>query len=118
MAGAPARAFGLQDRKGGLNPGMDADIVIVDMEKTATLSARVLHSKGKVSAYEGLQVQGVPVMTLVRGRIVARDGEPVATASGHGRMLRPHMSAPRPCNVATSLHSLTTSMQAPFGDPF
>ena len=33
MAGAPARAFGLQDRKGGLHPGMDADIVIVDMEK-------------------------------------------------------------------------------------
>ena len=44
----------------------------------------------------------MPVMTLVRGRIVARDGEPVATAAGHGRMLRPHMPAPRPRNVATS----------------
>ena len=30
------------------------------------------NSKGKVSAYEGMQVQGMPVMTLVRGRIVAR----------------------------------------------
>jgi len=118
MAVAPARAFGLQDRKGSLLPGMDADIVIVGMEKNAILSAQVLHSKGKVSAYEGMQVQGMPVMTLVRGHIVARDGEPVAAAAGHGRMLRPHMPAPRPRNQATSLHSLTTSAKAPFGDPF
>ncbi|MGY6646817.1 MAG: hypothetical protein ACXIVD_16535 [Salinarimonas sp.] len=54
----------------------------------------------------------------MRGRIVARDGEPVAVAAGHGWMLRPHMPAPHPRNQATSLKSLTTSAQAPFGDPF
>lgn len=120
MAGAPARAFGLAGRKGSLSIGADADIVLVDMAATATLSAAALHSKGKVSAYEGRQVTGLPVLTLLRGEVVARDGKPVA-APGVGRQIRPAMPAPAPRNLATTLAALTApgaAAQAPFGDPF
>jgi hypothetical protein len=67
MAGAPARTFGLSDRKGAIAPGMDADLVVVDMDRTETLGAERLLSRGKVSVYEGWEVTGVPVMTFVRG---------------------------------------------------
>ena len=72
---APARAFGLYGRKGVIRPGADADIAIVDPERRQTLGAARLHSRGKVSAYEGMEVRGVPTMTFVRGRLVAKDGE-------------------------------------------
>jgi dihydroorotase len=67
MAGAPARSFGLSDRKGAIAPGLDADLVVVDMDREETLGADRLLSRGKVSLYEGWQVTGVPVMTFVRG---------------------------------------------------
>ena len=74
MAGAPSRAFGLAHRKGSLALGADADIVLVDMDARATLRADSLHSRGKVSAYEGRAVRGLPVLTMLRGIVVARDG--------------------------------------------
>jgi dihydroorotase len=117
MAGAPARAFGLAGRKGSLSIGADADIVVVDMAATATLGAAALHSKGKVSAYEGRKVTGLPVMTLLRGEVVARDGQPV-TSPSLGRQLRPEMPPPAPRNLATTLRVVTAAGQLPFGDPF
>lgn len=117
MAGAPARAFGLAHRKGSLSIGVDADIVLVDMEARATLSANTLHSRGKVSAYEGRSVTGLPVLTLLRGSVVARKGQPVGTP-GIGRQLRPEMQPPLPRNLETTLRAVTASDQPPFGEPF
>ena len=73
----PAKAFGLYPRKGVLAEGADADIVLVDMKKREVLSADRLHSIGNATPYEGFEITGVPVRTLVRGKTVARDGQPV-----------------------------------------
>jgi dihydroorotase len=114
MSGAPARAFGLDQRKGAIRPGHDGDLVLVDTNRVHRLTAAALHSRGKVSAYEGMEVKGAPVMTYVRGRLVAKDGD-IVGAPGWGRMVRPVMPAPRPQNVSTTMKSILVPGQTPWG---
>ncbi|MDR0358541.1 MAG: amidohydrolase family protein, partial [bacterium] len=73
----PARCWNLYPRKGTLAPGADADVTIVDMSKTGVIDEGSLHSKNKLSPWHGWKVKGMPVYTIVRGTVVARDGEPV-----------------------------------------
>jgi dihydroorotase len=82
----PAKAFGLYPHKGTLAVGADADIVLVDMEKRARITAAGLHSIGNATPFEGFEIVGMPVRTLVRGATAARDGEPVGTP-GWGRIV-------------------------------
>jgi dihydroorotase len=110
---APARAFGLYGVKGVIRPGADADLTIVDLGRAATLSADSLRSRGKVSAYEGFPVRGVPVMTLVRGRVVARDGELVGPP-GWGRMVRPAMPPAAPRHVRATMRAILQPGQEPW----
>jgi dihydroorotase-like cyclic amidohydrolase len=113
MSAAPARAFGLQ-RKGAIRPGFDADIVVVDMNRSQRLTASALHSRGKVSAYEGMAVKGGPIMTFIRGRLVAKAGE-VMGEPGWGRIVRPHMPAPHPKNLNTTMKAILVPGQSPWG---
>jgi dihydroorotase len=83
---APAKAFGLYPKKGTLVVGADADIVLVDMEKQARITAAGLHSIGNATPFEGFEIIGMPVRTLVRGSTVARDGKPIGTP-GWGRIV-------------------------------
>jgi allantoinase len=80
---APARAFGLA-RKGHLGVGADADIVLVDMAQRGVVTAAGLHSLGNVTPYEGFELHGMPVRTLVRGRTVALN-QRLVPAVGWGR---------------------------------
>ncbi|EMA46921.1 dihydroorotase [Halococcus saccharolyticus] len=81
MCTNPARTFGLSE-KGTLEPGTDADIVVFDPNDTHTISATDNASVADYSIYEGREVTGRVETTLVRGEIVADDGEIVE--SGHG----------------------------------
>ncbi len=81
---APAKAFGLYPRKGVLAIGADADVVLVDMVKRGRITAAALHSIGKCTPFEGFEIKGMPVRTLVRGETVARDGKAVGRP-GWGR---------------------------------
>ncbi len=74
---APAKAFGLYPRKGVLNAGADADIVLVDLNRRGSIRAEALHSIGNATPFENFPLLGAPVRTLVRGRTVALDGKPV-----------------------------------------
>lgn len=74
---APAKAFGLYPRKGVLQAGSDADIVLVDMNQRGTIKAEALHSIGNATPFEDFSILGAPVRTLVRGRTVALNGKPV-----------------------------------------
>ncbi len=83
----PARIFGLYPQKGAIRVGSDADAVLVAMDRETKIEAATLHSKSKISPYDGWKVKGVPAMTLVRGQVVMRDGEPVGPP--RGRLVRP-----------------------------
>src|SRR5699024_11050510 len=78
----PAKQYGVYPQKGALQVGSDADITIVDMAKRDTIKREKLHSKGKVTAYDGVHVQGMPVQTIVHGETVMKDGKIVSKPVG------------------------------------
>jgi D-hydantoinase len=84
---APARAFGLYPRKGAIMVGADADIVIVDMARRGRINAASLHSIGNATPFEGFEVHGMPVRTLLRGMTVAKDGRATGVP-GCGRQVK------------------------------
>lgn len=86
LAANPARLFGLYPRKGVLAVGSDADIVVFDPRQSRTLHNADLHQHVDYTVYEGWEVQGRPVMTMSRGRIVARGGQFVGDI-GRGRFI-------------------------------
>jgi dihydroorotase (multifunctional complex type) len=86
MAEMPARLYGLYPRKGALQIGADADIVLVDMTKQRMLRDEDVISKAGWTPYAGRRVRGVPVATFVRGHQVAADGRPTGEP-GWGRWL-------------------------------
>jgi dihydropyrimidinase len=83
-----ARIFRLEG-KGAVLPGCDADLVVWDPAVRRSLSAATHHSAVDHSIYEGMPVAGRARFTLVRGRVVATEGKPVAEA-GWGRFARRH----------------------------
>lgn len=69
-----AKLFNLYPRKGCIAVGSDADFTIVDMEMESVIKSENLHSKTKVTMYDGLKVKGMPVYTIIRGNVVMKDG--------------------------------------------
>jgi dihydroorotase len=106
---APARAFGLFPSKGTLTPGADADIAIVDLARTETITAAALHSRGRITPFEGMEVRGVPVYTLVRGRFVMRNRVLVEDSLGWGQPVTriQRMPAPHPRNTDQTTAAIT-----------
>jgi dihydropyrimidinase len=82
MSTNPARTFGFT-RKGTLDIGTDADLVVFDPDKEYTITASDNVSEADFSIYEGRTVTGAVEKTFVRGTLVADDGDIVATP-GHG----------------------------------
>jgi dihydroorotase len=54
---------------------MDADFVIIDIKKEYVINPDDFKTKAKYSPFEGFNVKGMPVMTIVRGNIVMDEGE-------------------------------------------
>ncbi|HUP56040.1 MAG TPA: amidohydrolase family protein [Bdellovibrionota bacterium] len=74
----PARYFGVGDRKGKIEPGYDADLVVIDPDREAELGLGRMRGRSDYSIWEGKKVRGLPVMTFLRGKLVAENGEIVA----------------------------------------
>jgi allantoinase len=83
----PARLFGLYPQKGKIQPGADADLAVVDLDKEWTLTVDQLFNKNKFSAYVGSTFKGKVIRTIVRGRTVYQDGE-IKVQPGYGKLLR------------------------------
>lgn len=79
---APARRFGLYPRKGTLDPGSDADLVIVNPHRPYVVRAVAGHSKHPVSPWEGEQLPMSVETTVVRGQVVVADGKLEITGAG------------------------------------
>lgn len=82
----PAKIFHLYPRKGVLQLGSDADIVIIDPEKKTVISADKLHYKVGWTPYEGMKLKGYPILTMVRGKVIASHGE-IDERPGHGKFI-------------------------------
>ena len=72
--------------KGAISIGMDADIALWDPEKTAKIAQADLHHGSDYTPYEGIEIKGWPVSTMLRGEFVVRDGIYVGT-KGRGQHL-------------------------------
>ncbi|MFD2181876.1 dihydroorotase [Rhodoplanes azumiensis] len=79
----PARRFGLAPRKGTLQVGADADLVLVDLD----LEKTVTHQGKGHCIYEGMRLKGWPVATIVAGAVVAENGAYDDTAARPARCL-------------------------------
>lgn len=88
----PARAMGLWGRKGAIEPGFDADIAIIDLDRDYSLNQGDLLSDAGYSIYEGWAMKGKVTDTFVRGVPVYRDGAVVGASEGHGRYMRRSLS--------------------------
>jgi allantoinase len=86
LAGFPARRFGLV-KKGRLEPGADADLVLVDSAASYVLREEHLHQRHAISPFLGRTLHAQVVRTFVRGRTVFADGQPVGEPAG--RLLTP-----------------------------
>ncbi|MCC9604087.1 dihydroorotase [Stieleria sp. JC731] len=69
MSDAPARVWGMIG-KGRIAEGYDADIVLVDMDRSRTIKDAEQHTKSKWSPWDGVSLQGLPVATYVGGHCV------------------------------------------------
>lgn len=81
----PARVFGLYPRKGSIEPGADADLVLVDPEIEIEFRDENALSKCGWTPYHGERAHGVPIHTMVRGRFVYRNRD-VVGEPGWGRL--------------------------------
>jgi dihydropyrimidinase len=82
----PARIFGLFPRKGTIQKGSDADLVIFDPTRPTKITAQQPYIKVDYSMFEGRDCLGAPEIVMQRGEIIAQDGEIIAKA-GQGRYL-------------------------------
>jgi len=74
----PSRRFGFYPRKGSLEPGTDADLVLVNLDD----EREVVHDGHGTCIYEGMKLRGWPELTISSGRVVFDDG--VVDEGAHG----------------------------------
>ena len=81
-----AKIMGLYPRKGVIAPGSDADIVLIDPNIKKTLATGDFHITD-YSIWDGFEIEGWPTTTILRGKVVAENGQLHATLGG-GQFLR------------------------------
>jgi dihydropyrimidinase len=86
LAENPARIFGLYPRKGTIQVGSDADLLLLDPTPHRTIRAGEHFSKTGYTLFEGWEVHGKPWMTLLRGRVLLNQGK-LDQQPGYGQFL-------------------------------
>ena len=82
-----AQLFGLYPRKGAIQLGSDADLVVYDPGYRGKFSKEASHSRVDYNAYEGWEQKGRAAVVTVRGKVQAREGEFVGDI-GRGQFLK------------------------------
>jgi dihydroorotase-like cyclic amidohydrolase len=86
LSAKPAELFGIADRKGGIQLGLDGDLTIVDLASTTTPTAERMVGVAGWTPYEGMELRGRVAATIVRGVVVASGRRP-ARDPGFGRFV-------------------------------
>lgn len=83
----PAKMYGMYPQKGTLQPGSDADLVIIDPSVKHTFTASDIKGASDYTCYEGMELTGDIELVMQRGNIIVRDREFLGKRGG-GRYLR------------------------------
>ena len=78
----PARAFGMYPRKGALDLGSDADVVVWDPRAEAVLTAADMNMLAGYSPWEGMELHGLPKAVFLRGVLSAENGKVINSNGG------------------------------------
>ena len=81
-----AKLFGLFPRKGTIQVGSDADLVVYDPNYRGKICAKTHQMNLDYNSFEGFEIEGRPHVVTVRGKVAARDGKFVGEF-GRGRYL-------------------------------
>ncbi|MEM7025327.1 MAG: dihydropyrimidinase [Pseudomonadota bacterium] len=93
-----AKILNIYPQKGAIEVGADADLIVLDPAATKTISAKTHHMNLDVNVFEGMEMTGLPVVTISQGKVVWKDGQ-LDVERGAGRCIaRP---ARHPVHVAT-----------------
>jgi dihydropyrimidinase len=88
-----ARIFNLYPRKGAIEVGADADLVVWDANAKRTISAKTHHQNVDFNVFEGRTVQGIASQTIAAGKLVWSDGD-LRAERGAGQYLSRKTFAP------------------------
>jgi dihydropyrimidinase len=81
-----AKIFGMYPKKGSLEKGCDADITMIDLKKEMKVSTELFGGFSDYIVYDGWNLKGWPVKTLVRGELIAEDFQ-IVGKRGFGKMV-------------------------------
>jgi dihydropyrimidinase len=87
-----AKILGMYPQKGAIQPGSDADIVLIDPNLKKTITVSDLHADSDYSIWEGFQSAGYPIMTILRGKVIVENGKLVGSSTD-GRWLKRRVSS-------------------------
>lgn len=96
-----AHMYGMASRKGSIQIGLDADLVLWDPEHKAQVAASKLHDNVGYTPYEGRTLQGWPVQVYSRGRCVVKDNT-LQVERGSGQFIARDRPAPVVQRTGTS----------------
>jgi dihydropyrimidinase len=82
----PAKIFGLYPKKGVLQKGSDADLILFDPNQIHTIQHKTQHSEAPYTLYEGRRCLGMPIFSMQRGKILVEGGE-MKGRPGEGKFL-------------------------------
>jgi len=82
-----ARRYGLYPKKGAIETGTDADLVLIDPGQNWQVLGADFFSQGHITPFEGREFSGRVMETIVRGKSVYRSGAGILVDGGYGRFL-------------------------------
>ncbi|KFM17282.1 D-phenylhydantoinase protein [Marine Group I thaumarchaeote SCGC AAA799-B03] len=82
-----AQIFGMYPQKGTLEKNSDADVTMIDLRKEKKVTSELFGGFSDYIVYEGRNLKGWPVKTIVRGELVAEDFEVIGKL-GHGKLVQ------------------------------
>lgn len=83
-----AKRYGIFKQKGSIEPGKDADLILLDPDKKTHIRGKDFYSKGKITPFEGLTFQGKIMKTLLRGQTIYDAEKGIVVPPGTGHFLR------------------------------
>ena len=83
-----ARIFGIYPKKGSIQEGSDADLVIVDLDLKKKVTPDLLQSYSDYTIYDGWELSGWPIATILRGKVIMENCVVDENYYGYGEFIR------------------------------